>query len=84
MSRTSSQAIIIPILPNISRSKCNQIIKFGQLIEYNKKYVLFQKSCKKLSMETSSRPLFVSFEKALYMLKDLLLCNFLHDFRSAA
>ena len=30
-----SQTIAIHILPNISRSKDNQVLKFGQLIEYN-------------------------------------------------
>ena len=29
------QTITIHILPNISRSKCNQRIKFGQLIEHS-------------------------------------------------
>ena len=29
------QAIAIHILPNISQSKSNQRMKFGQLIEYN-------------------------------------------------
>ena len=30
-----SQTIAIHILPNMSRSKDNQVLKFGQLIEYN-------------------------------------------------
>ena len=34
-SQTGKQIITIHILPNISRSKDNQTIKFGQLIEYN-------------------------------------------------
>ena len=34
-SQTGKQIITIHILPNISRSKGNQTIKFGQLIEYN-------------------------------------------------
>ena len=29
-------------MPNISQSKSNQTIKFGQLIEYNKKIFLFK------------------------------------------
>ena len=36
-SQPGKQRITILILPNISQSKGNQIIKFGQLIEYNKR-----------------------------------------------
>ena len=34
-SQPCYQTIIIHILPNISRNKGNQAMKFGQLIEYN-------------------------------------------------
>ena len=34
-SSTGKRIITIHILPNISRSKCNQTIKIGQLIDYN-------------------------------------------------
>ena len=34
-SQRGKQTIAIHILPNISRSKGNQTIKFGQFIEYN-------------------------------------------------
>ena len=34
-SPSGKQTIALVILPNISRSKDNQIMKFGQLIEYN-------------------------------------------------
>ena len=34
-SQSGQQTIVMHILPNISRSKGNQTIKFGQLIEYN-------------------------------------------------
>ena len=33
--------------PNISRSKVNQTMKFGQAIEYNKRNIFLQKSSKK-------------------------------------
>ena len=36
-SKTGKQTIKIHILPNISTSKDNKTIKFGQLIEYNMK-----------------------------------------------
>ena len=48
------------VLPNISRSKSNQIMKFGQLIEYNVRNLSFYKqSNRKQIRETSSRSLFV-------------------------
>ena len=37
-----SQTIAIHILPNISRSKDNQVLKFGQLIEYNMRNISFE------------------------------------------
>ena len=39
------------ILPNISQSKDNQIIKLGQLIECSKRYISLQKSCRKWGRE---------------------------------
>ena len=59
-SQTGQQIIIIHVLPNISRSKGNHAIKFGQLINYRVKNIVFQKPCKKWGRETCSRPLFVS------------------------
>ena len=53
------QTIAIHILPNISQSKGNQTMKFGQLIEYNKRNILLRKLCGKWGRETSSRPLFI-------------------------
>ena len=35
MSQDGKQTITMHILPDISRSKGNQTMKFGQLIEYN-------------------------------------------------
>ena len=59
MSEPGSLTIAIHILPNISQSKGNQAMKFGQLIKYNKRNIFLQKSCRKWGRETSSRPLFV-------------------------
>ena len=36
---------VIHILPNISRSKDNQAMKFGQLIKYSVRSIFLQKSC---------------------------------------
>ena len=39
--------IAMHILPNISQSKGNQAMKFGQLIECNKRNIFLQKLCGK-------------------------------------
>ena len=44
------------MLPNISRSKGNQTVKFGQLIEYNMRNILFEKSYTKCGGESIPRP----------------------------
>ena len=46
-SQLGLQTITIHILPNISRNKDNQIMKLGQLIEYNMRNVFLQKLCGK-------------------------------------
>ena len=40
------------MLPNISRSKGNQTIKFGQLIEYNMRNIFLEKSYTECCGET--------------------------------
>ena len=44
------------MLPNISRSKDNQTMKFGQLIECNMRNIFLEKSYTKCDGETSPRP----------------------------
>ena len=63
-SQPGLQAIAVHILPNISQSKGNQTIKFGQLIEYIKRNIFFQKLSGKWGRETNSRSLFI-FKKGL-------------------
>ena len=46
-SQPGLQTIAKHILPNISQSNGNQTIKFGQLIEYNKRNIFVQKLCGK-------------------------------------
>ena len=41
-SQTGQQIVQIHTSPNISRRKGNQIIKLGQLIEYNRRNTLFE------------------------------------------
>ena len=43
------------MLPNISRSKDNQTMKFGQLIECNMRNIFLEKSYTKCGGETSPR-----------------------------
>ena len=59
MSPPDLQTIATHILLNISRSKDNQTMKLGQLIEYNKRNNFLQILCEKWGRETSSRPLFI-------------------------
>ena len=41
MSQTGKQIIALYTFPNISKSKDNQTMKFGQLIEYNMRNIFF-------------------------------------------
>ena len=45
------------ILPNISRSKGNHAMKYGQLIEYNMRSIFIEKSNTKCAGEIIPRPL---------------------------
>ena len=56
-SQPGEQTIVIYILPNISKSKGNQSMKFGQLIEYNMRNLFVEKSNTKWDEETIPRPL---------------------------
>ena len=46
-SQPGQQKITVHILPNISRSKSNQAMEFGQVIEDNKINIFLQKPCRK-------------------------------------
>ena len=58
-SQPRLQTIAIHILHNILQSKGNQTMKFGQLIEHNKRNIFLQKLCRKRGTETSYRPLII-------------------------
>ena len=45
-------------IANISRRKGNQAMRFGQLIEYNTRNNVFEKSCTKYGEEAIPRPFF--------------------------
>ena len=55
-SQPGKQTIALHILPNISWSKGNQTMKFGQLIEHDMKNILLKKSYTKCGGETIPRP----------------------------
>ena len=55
MSQPGKQAFVLYLLPNISRRKGNQTMKFGQLIEYNMRNIFLEKSNTKCCLETSPR-----------------------------
>ena len=52
--QTGKQINAIHILPNISRSKGNQTMKFGQLIEYNMRNIFLEKSHSKYNGKVSN------------------------------
>ena len=52
---TGQQVITTDILPNISRGRGKQTMKFGQLIENNMRNIFLEKSYSKCSGETASR-----------------------------
>ena len=54
-SQPGYQTIVTHILPNISRSKGSQTMKFGQLIECNMKNIFLEKSYTKCDGKTSPR-----------------------------
>ena len=53
------------ILPNVSRSKRNHTIKFGQLIEYNKRNIFLRNHTENEAWRLVAE-LFLFFKKALY------------------
>ena len=55
-SQPDKQTILIHIFPNISRRKCNQTMKLGQLIKYNMRNTFVEKSYTKCGGETILRP----------------------------
>ena len=55
-THTGTQTITRNILPDTSRSRENQTMKFRQLIKYNKRNIFFEKYCAKWGGETSPTP----------------------------
>ena len=68
-SQAEKQTIAIHILPNISRSKANQITNFGQLIEFNTRNIFLEKSYTKCDGETIPTPFFKKSKLSKYLNK---------------
>ena len=51
-SQPGQQRVVEHMLPDISRSKGNQKMKFGQLLECNMKNIFLEKSYSKCGWET--------------------------------
>ena len=78
-SRPGKQTITIHILPNISRSKGNKTMKFGQLIKHNMTNIFLGKSYTKCGRETIPRLFFKKSELSisLYQYSKVLYSLFL-------
>ena len=78
-SQSGQQTIVIHILPNMSRSKGNQTMKFDRFLEYNMTNMFLEKSYAKYGEETSPRlflealKLSISLEQQSKVLYSLLL-----------
>ena len=57
-SQTGKQIIVMHIFPDISQSKGNQRIKFGQFTEYNLRNIFLEKLFTQSDKETIPRPFF--------------------------
>ena len=55
---TGQQVITTDILPNISRGRGKQTMKFGQLIENNMRNIFLEKPYTKYGGKASSRPFY--------------------------
>ena len=55
-SQPDYKTTVIHILLNVSRNKGNQTMKFRQLIKYNMRNIILEKSYAKCGGETSPRP----------------------------
>ena len=66
-SQPGLQTIVINIWPNISRSKDNQTMNFGQLIKCNMRNIFLKKSYEKCCAKTSPRPFSEKLELSISM-----------------
>ena len=70
-SQPGQEAIAIHILSNIWRSKDNQTMKFGRLIEYKMRNIFVEKSYTKCGGETIPRPFSKKSQLSLFWINSL-------------
>ena len=73
MSQPGKQTIAIHILLNISRSKGNQTMKFGQLIECKMKNIFLEKSYTKMMEKRFSDSSIKNFNLAIEFFIQIIL-----------
>ena len=78
-SKPGKQAIAIYILTNISGRKGKQVMRFGQLVEYNMTGICFKKPYTKCSGETIPR---LFFKKSKYIIQFVLIVCLLEGYRN--
>ena len=66
-SQPGYQTIAMHILLNVLRSKDNQIMQFGQLIERNMRNIFLERSYSKCGGETSPRPFSKKLKLTIYL-----------------
>ena len=66
-SQTGRIITTIHTLLNFSRSIDNQVMKFGQLIEYNMRNTFLQKSCTKWGGEDSFRSFYKNSKMGIFL-----------------
>ena len=54
------------MLPNVSRSKGNQTMRFDQLVEYNRRNIFLEKSYTECDGETIPRPFYEKLKLSLF------------------
>ena len=54
------------MLPNVSRSKGNQTMRFDQLVEYNRRNIFLEKSYTECGGETIPRPFYEKLKLSLF------------------
>ena len=62
-------------MPNISRSKRNQAMKFCQFIEYDMRYIFLEKSYSKCGGKTSPDPFLKNLNWAYFSISSLNICT---------
>ena len=66
-SQNGKQTIVMHTLLNILRSKDNQTIKFGKLVEYNMRNMFPDKSYTKFGGETITRPFYKKSKLSIFL-----------------